>query len=318
MQFLARLVHADGGSRVVEVSAREHGEVVGCCLGEASSAEAAEDRARARLLQLLMHPPTHTSSTSSTAGTSGTGTGPARPVRRPPTDDGADTSGVVAAAATTAAAATGGEPQAGAPPSLPADATQQPQQLDDRQPSSTTLAAASAAMVETSEASSPSAATSAQEPPPDPEDWSGELAQIDLQLRRLGWQRQQEGTYLERAFGHPSRSRITTYADLIAYLQALQAMETGVEPEAVPVPLRRRDLLSQCDALLMQLAWDAGEGRRFLEQHFQLSSRQQLSDTQLLQFNMLLEETLINRPAPESVPADATATPSTAPAPGEH
>lgn len=157
------------------------------------------------------------------------------------------------------------------------------------------------------------AAAPIDEPPPDPEDWSGELAQLDLELRRLGWQREQEATYLERAFGHPSRSRITTYADLIAYLQALQAMEAGAEPETVPVPLRRRDLLSQCDALLIQLAWDANQGRRFLEQHFQLSSRQQLSDTQLLQFNMLLEETLLLQEdsGPEATPQSVSAPPTT-------
>ena len=132
-----------------------------------------------------------------------------------------------------------------------------------------------------------------QEPAPDPEDWSSELAQIDLELRRLGWQREQESTYLERAFGHPSRSRLTTYGDLVAYLQGLQALEAGCNPAEAAVPLRRRDLLSQCDALLAQLQWDASQGRQFLERQFQVNSRQQLSDTQLLQFNMLLEGELI-------------------------
>jgi len=45
--------------------------------------------------------------------------------------------------------------------------------------------------------------------------------------------------------------------------------------------------------LLGQLQWDASRGRTFLEQHFSLSSRQQLNDTQLLQFNMLLEGELM-------------------------
>lgn len=142
-------------------------------------------------------------------------------------------------------------------------------------------------------APSPPPAEPVQEPPADPEDWSGELAQIDLQLRRLGWQREQENAYLERAFGHPSRSRLTAYADLLAYLQALQTMEPGGDPATVPVPLRRHDLLGQCDDLLAQLQWDSGQGRQFLERQFQVSSRQQLSDAQLLQFNMLLEGELI-------------------------
>jgi hypothetical protein len=132
-----------------------------------------------------------------------------------------------------------------------------------------------------------------EEPAADPDDWSAELARIDLQLQRLGWQRAEESAYLERAFGHPSRGRITTYADLLAYLQALEGFEAGSDPACVPVPLRRRDLLLQSDALLRQLGWDAAQGRARLEQEFACSSRQQLSDAQLLHFNMLLEEALL-------------------------
>jgi hypothetical protein len=132
-----------------------------------------------------------------------------------------------------------------------------------------------------------------QEPPPDPEDWSGELAALDRELQRLGWSREQEALYLERAFGHPSRSRLTTYADLLAYLRALEAMAPGNDPEQVAVPLRRRDLLAQSDQLLAQLGWQAEQGRRLLEQRLGASSRSQLDDGQLLQFNLLLEEALL-------------------------
>ncbi|MEB3166946.1 MAG: hypothetical protein VKO65_09800 [Cyanobacteriota bacterium] len=131
------------------------------------------------------------------------------------------------------------------------------------------------------------------EPPPDPEDWSGELAAIERALKRLGWAREQEAVYLERAFGHPSRSRLTTYADLLAYLRALEAMTEGEDPAQVAVPLRRRDLLAQSDQLLAQLGWGAEQGREFLARHLGASSRQQLRDDQLLQFNLLLEEALL-------------------------
>ena len=134
----------------------------------------------------------------------------------------------------------------------------------------------------------------AEEPPADPEDWSSELAQLELELKRLGWQREQESSYLERAFGHPSRSRLTTYADLLAYLQALAGLEPGSDPANAAIPLRRKDLLLQCDQLMSQLNWDAGKGKEYLEQQFNLNSRQQLSDSQLLHFNMLLESEWIN------------------------
>ncbi len=131
------------------------------------------------------------------------------------------------------------------------------------------------------------------EPAADPDDWSEELAELDMQLQRLGWDRSQESIYLQRAFGHPSRNRLTAYADLAAYLRAVRVMNPGSSPESAAIPLRRSELLSQCEQLLASLGWDAGRGRQFLEQHFQLASRQQLGDEQLLQFNMLLEEQLI-------------------------
>jgi len=131
------------------------------------------------------------------------------------------------------------------------------------------------------------------EPAADPDDWSEELAELDVQLQRLGWDRSQESIYLQRAFGHPSRNRLTAYADLAAYLRAVRVLSPGSSPESAAIPLRRSELLSQCEQLLASLGWDAGRGRQFLEQHFQLASRQQLGDEQLLQFNMLLEEQLI-------------------------
>jgi len=141
--------------------------------------------------------------------------------------------------------------------------------------------------------SAPPGGSAPQEPPPDPEDWSSELAALDRELQRLGWSRDQEALYLERAFGHPSRSRLTTYADLLAYLRALESMAPGQDPEQVAVPLRRRDLLAQSDQLLERLGWQADQGRRFLEKELGASSRSQLDDGQLLQFNLLLEEALL-------------------------
>jgi hypothetical protein len=132
-----------------------------------------------------------------------------------------------------------------------------------------------------------------QEPPPDPEDWSSELAQLDLQLRRLGWGREQEAIFLQRSFGHPSRSRLTTYADLTAYLRSLEELTPEADPASAPVPLRRQDLLRQSDQLLQQLGWEAEQGRGFLEHHLAVTSRQLLSDKELLQFNMLLEGELM-------------------------
>ncbi len=131
------------------------------------------------------------------------------------------------------------------------------------------------------------------EAPTDPDDWSDELAAIDMQLQRIGWDRDQEKIYLNRAFGHSSRHRLTRYADLVAYLKRLEGLQPGEQAEAAPVPMRRSDLLSQSDQLLQQLSWSADQGKKLLKEHLGAGSRQQLSDEQLLNFNMILEEELI-------------------------
>ena len=141
--------------------------------------------------------------------------------------------------------------------------------------------------------STPPGVGAAADQPLDPEDWSDELAALDVQLQRLGWQRDQESIYLQRAFGHPSRSRLTSYGDLVAYLAAVRHLQAPADPTSVAVPLRRVDLLAQSDELLAQLGWDGARGRELLESHFQRSSRQQLNDEDLLRFNMILEGELV-------------------------
>ena len=245
----ARLMHAEPGQRVVQVSAWQGNICLGSALGEAASAETAEERAIARLQQRLAATPPSPKPEPEAAA-------PA-PVRHP----------VIRAA-------------------VPA-----PAEIAEERDGSEPLPQTSLFNASEPEPSPP------VEPPADPDDWSDELAELDVQLQRIGWDRSQEGAYLQRAFGHHSRNRLTAYADLVSYVRCLRNLPSGSDANSAPVPLRRKDLLEQCDQLLRSLQWDANRGRQLLEQQFQLSSRQQLSDEQLLQFNMLLEEALMN-PAP--------------------
>lgn len=250
MELQAELVHAEPGRRVVRVSAREGSQGLGSALGEGEDAESAEDRAIARLRARLS--PSRKSSPSPATSTRAQEPAPEQSslLDKPSVPS---------------------PPPPAAPAHSPAPAP----------PPAETAAAETAA---------PEADTQAIEPPMDPEDWSQELVQLDLQVQRLGWSREQEGIYLQRAFGHPSRSRLTRWADLTAFLRALEGLAPNDDPATAPVPLQRRDLLSQGDALLERLGWDAPTARRFLTQELGASSRQQLDDGQLLQFNMLLEE----------------------------
>ena len=256
IQFQVRLVHAESGNRVVEVRALRGSTPLGSALGEAANAEEAEQRALDRLLSRLG--PLEELSTSNTPIPADTS--PPAPVTTPAAEAPASGQGTRLPSAPVLRPATNSPPRAG--------------------PATTTPAA-------------PPPAAAA--PPADPEDWSSELARLDLELRRLGWSREQEGEYLQRAFSHPSRSRITSYTDLKSYLDVLEGLPPGAEPASSPVPLRRRDLLAQSDQLLVALGWQGEQARQFLEQQLGASSRQQLNDSKLLHFNMLLEGELLER-----------------------
>ena len=259
MELRAQLVHADGQVRVVHVSAYAGEQLLGSALGEAPDAEAAEDRALQRLLARL--------AAASPLGAAGGSAVAANPVEGPAAN---------AAAATVATAM-----ESSSPHQQPEEAAKAPTELPAQHP------------VEAPEISAAPPPEPAAEPPADPEDWSSELLHLDRELQRLQWGRAEEEVYLQRAFGHPSRNRLTSYADLLAYLRAVEALGSPADPAAAAVPMRRQDLLSQCDALLRQLGWPRERARQFLESQLQVSSRQQLSDQDLLQFNLLLEGELL-------------------------
>jgi hypothetical protein len=77
---------------------------------------------------------------------------------------------------------------------------------------------------------------------------------------------------------------------LIAFLRQLRQIQPGETPDQSAVPIRRGDLITQGDQMLSSLGWSGEQARSFLQQHLNSTSRQQLSDEQLLQFNLLLEE----------------------------
>jgi hypothetical protein len=136
------------------------------------------------------------------------------------------------------------------------------------------------------------------DPAADPEDWGADLTEVDRLLRNLGWGREEERIFMERLLGYPSRSRLTRYADLMLLRRALEALPAGCEPGHATIPLRRSDLLAQCDGLLDRLGWTTDRARQCLEQHFAVTSRQHLPDEQLLAFNLLLEGELLEPSQP--------------------
>ena len=183
-----------------------------------------------------------------------------------------------------------------------AEGTRQPKPIrHEPQPIKTATPASEAPQQPTDPGDDVSAAQGGEEPlpqppsesPTDPEDWSEELTAIDLELQRIGWDRDSEKIYLERAFGHASRHRLTRFSDLVAYLKRLRELAAESDPQLAAIPLRRSDLVMQGDEILQRLQWNQQQARDFLNRHLQANSRQQLTDEQLLNFNIMLEEQLL-------------------------
>ena len=248
MQIRAELCHVDTLRCIVRVEAWLDGSLQGSALGEAATAEEAEERALRRLNSRLV----------STEG-----------AQQPPNSARSE--------------ARVDEPT---PKQVPVE---RPRKIDQTQPSSAPHSPATQQVPVTPADNAPS------ETPTDPDDWSDELTAIDMEIRRIGWSREQEQEYLTRAFGLGSRHKLTRYADLVAYLRQLKLIQANDDASTAPAPIRRGDLLQQGDAMLKQLGWSSDQARTFLQQQLGATSRQQLSDEQLLQFNMLLEEQTLSQ-----------------------
>jgi hypothetical protein len=307
MEVRVQLVHADGQVRVVHVSAYAGEQLLGSALGEAPDAEAAEDRALQRLMaRLAAAPPPEAAGGSAVAATPVEGpaaNAAAAPLATPTPRSGAltaleprDNQREKTAHPPLPAVPTPSKAEIHSPPAAATFATAMESSSRHQRPEEAAKAPTELPAqhpVEVPESSAAPPPEPAAEPPADPEDWSSELQHLDRELQRLQWGRAEEEVYLQRAFGHPSRNRLTSYADLLAYLRAIEALGSPADPATAAVPMRRQDLLSQCDALLRQLGWPRERARQFLESQLQVSSRQQLSDQDLLQFNLLLEGELL-------------------------
>ena len=253
MNIRVELCHVDTLRCVVRVEAWKDAYLIGSSLGEAPTAEDAEDRAFQRLTERLerKHPSPLVDESHAVSS---------ELIRREaPTQN--HTSAVIQS-----------DPASKSSSSKP-DAESDAHQI---------------------QRASQSAIEPPSESPTDPDDWSEELTAIDFELKRIGWNRDQERQYLERAFGHGSRHRITRYADLVAFLRQLRQIQPGESPDQCAVPIHRSDLISQGDQMLLQLGWTGEQARTFLQKTLNSISRQHLSDEQLLQLNMLLEEQILN------------------------
>ena len=123
----------------------------------------------------------------------------------------------------------------------------------------------------------------------EPEEWSKELTEIDVIIKKLKWTRTEENKYLLENFGYADRNRITSYKELQKYLCSLKAVKKTDQLGLDKEDSIKSKLLNESDNLLSKLAWNTTKAREFLKIKMNLTSRQQLDHDQLVEFNNLLE-----------------------------
>tara|TARA_Y100001968_G_scaffold124044_1_gene113045 strand:+ start:13417 stop:14103 length:687 start_codon:yes stop_codon:yes gene_type:complete len=116
----------------------------------------------------------------------------------------------------------------------------------------------------------------------EPTDWSNELTEIDSEIRRLEWSRDDEIQFLEKTLGYNNRNRITNYSELLMYLGLLKKI--NINNLSKEVNINRNSLIEETDKILRDLSWDYTKGRDYLQKEFNVSTRKELNQEQLISF----------------------------------
>ena len=116
----------------------------------------------------------------------------------------------------------------------------------------------------------------------EPSDWSSELTSIDSEIQRLKWSRDEEINFLEKNLGYNNRNKITNYDDIVKYLNLLK--KTPIQNPSNLANENINTLIEKSDSILKDLSWNHIQGREFLQKEFNVSTRKELSQEQLVSF----------------------------------
>ena len=116
----------------------------------------------------------------------------------------------------------------------------------------------------------------------EPHDWSNELAAIESELKRLNWSREDEIKLLEKTLGYNNRNKITKYNEIINYLNILKKIDNSKSFNLESINIS--DLIEESELILKDLSWDHNKGREYLQKEFNVSTRKQLDENQLISF----------------------------------
>ena len=116
----------------------------------------------------------------------------------------------------------------------------------------------------------------------EPSDWSMELTAIDSEIKRLNWSRDDEINFLEKTFGYNNRNKITNYSEIVNYLSLLKKTDNQNPSKVFNENINT--LIKESDIILRDLSWDHLQGREYLQKEFNVSTRKELSEKQLISF----------------------------------
>ena len=116
----------------------------------------------------------------------------------------------------------------------------------------------------------------------EPNDWSNELIAIDSEIKRLNWSRDDEISFLQENIGYNNRNKITKYDELINYLNILKKVEIPNPSKSNSFDINR--IIEESDNILKDLSWDYKKGREYLQREFNVSTRKELNEKQLISF----------------------------------
>ena len=116
----------------------------------------------------------------------------------------------------------------------------------------------------------------------EPKDWSNELIAIDSEIKRLNWSRDDEINYLQKNLGYNNRNKITKYNELINYLNILKKLENPNQSNSNSFDFN--SIIEESDNILKDLSWDYKQGREYLQKEFNVSTRKELDERQLISF----------------------------------
>ena len=115
----------------------------------------------------------------------------------------------------------------------------------------------------------------------EPSDWSNELTAIDSEIERLKWSREDEINFLDKTFGYNNRNKITNYSEILKYLSLLKKLD---QLNSSNNNVNIKSLIEESDNILRDLSWDNNQGRLYLQKEFNVSTRKDLNEKQLISF----------------------------------